>query len=104
MSLSRRETEGGVVTEQQQKVEEPPLYKVILHNDDYTTMDFVVMVLEIVFHRSTGEATQIMLDVHQRGAGTAGVYPRDLAETKVAMVFDLARKNEFPLKCSMERA
>lgn len=104
MSLSHRDTEGWVVTEQQQKVEEPPLYKVILHNDDYTTMDFVVMVLETVFHRSTVQATQIMLDVHQQGAGIAGVYPRDLAETKVAMVFDLARKNEFPLKCSIERA
>lgn len=102
--MSRRDTEGWVVTEQQQKVEEPPLYKVILHNDDYTTMDFVVMVLETVFHKSTVEATQVMLDVHQRGAGIAGVYPRDLAETKVAMVFDLARKNEFPLKCSVERA
>jgi ATP-dependent Clp protease adaptor protein ClpS len=104
MSMPRRDTEGGVITEHQQKVEEPPYYKVILHNDDYTTMDFVVMILETVFHRNTVEATQIMLDVHQRGAGVAGVYPRDLAETKVAMVFDLSRKNEFPLKCSIERA
>ncbi|MDA8164260.1 MAG: ATP-dependent Clp protease adapter ClpS [Desulfobacteraceae bacterium] len=104
MSLSRRDSEGWVITEQQQKVEEPPLYRVILHNDDYTTMDFVVMVLETIFHRTTVEATQIMLDVHQRGVGTAGIYPRDLAETKTAMVFDLARKNDFPLKCSIERA
>jgi ATP-dependent Clp protease adaptor protein ClpS len=104
MSLPRRDAEGWVVTDQQQKVEEPPFYKVILHNDDYTTMDFVVMILETVFNKNTVEATQVMLDVHQRGAGTAGVYPRDLAETKVAMVFDLSRKNEFPLKCSIERA
>jgi ATP-dependent Clp protease adaptor protein ClpS len=104
MSLPRRDAEGWVVTEQHQKVEEPPLYKVILHNDDYTTMDFVVMILETIFYKSTVEATKIMLDVHQRGLGVAGVFPRDVAETKVAMVFDMARKNEFPLKCSIERA
>lgn len=104
MSLPRRDAEGWVVTEHHQKVEEPPLYKVILHNDDYTTMDFVVMILETIFYKSTVEATKIMLDVHQRGLGVAGIFPRDVAETKVAMVFDLARKNEFPLRCSIERA
>ena len=94
--------------ELEQKVEEdlelPPQFKVLLHNDDYTTMDFVVMVLETVFHKSAEEATLIMLNVHEQGVGVAGVYPRDVAETKVILVHDLARKNEYPLKCSMEKA
>jgi ATP-dependent Clp protease adaptor protein ClpS len=77
---------------------------VLLHNDDYTTMDFVVMVLETIFHKSAEEATLIMLNVHEQGVGVAGVYPRDVAETKAILVHDLARKNEYPLKCSVEKA
>ena len=103
MGASHRQTDGGVVTEQQQQVKKPSLYKVLLHNDDYTTMDFVVMVLEAVFRKEPLEAHRIMLQVHEKGVGVAGVYPRDVAETKLALVHELARKNEFPLKCSIER-
>lgn len=103
MGATERQHEGGVVTEKQQQTRKPSLYKVLLHNDDYTTMDFVVMVLEIVFRKNSTEANRIMLNVHQKGFGVAGVYTRDVAETKVALVYDLARKNEFPLKCSIEQ-
>ena len=99
-----RESEGAVVTEKKQQTKRPSMYKVLLHNDDYTTMDFVVMVLETVFQKSAEAATLIMLNVHEQGVGVAGVYPRDVAETKVIMVHDLARKNEYPLKCSLEKA
>lgn len=103
MSVHGREHEGWVITERRQQVKEPPMYKVLLHNDDYTSMEFVVTILEKVFHKSTPEATRIMLNVHQQGIGLAGVYTREVAETKVAVVHDLARKNEFPLRCSMEK-
>lgn len=92
-----------MATRKREKLAEPPLFKVLLHNDDYTTMEFVVMVLETIFQKSGQEATQIMMNVHQQGIGVAGVYCRDIAETKVAMVHDLARKNEHPLKCSLEQ-
>jgi len=104
MGGAGRESEGSVVTERKQQTKRPSMYKVLLHNDDYTTMDFVVMVLETVFHKSAEEATLIMLNVHEQGVGVAGVYPRDVAETKVILVHDLARKNEYPLKCSVEKA
>lgn len=81
----------------------PPYFNVFLLNDDYTTMDFVVNVLERIFQKSTVEATQIMLHVHNRGKGLAGVYPRDIAETKVDKVHRLAKEHEFPLRCSMEK-
>ncbi len=103
MSASNKEFEGWVVTEKKQKADKPPLYKVLLHNDDYTTMDFVVMVLEVIFHKNHVEASKIMMNVHQKGIGVAGVYPRDVAETKTVLVHDMARKNEFPLKCSIEK-
>jgi ATP-dependent Clp protease adaptor protein ClpS len=103
MGAPHRQQEGSVVTEQQQQVKKPSLYKVLLHNDDYTTMDFVVMILEAVFHKNPSEANRIMMQVHRKGVGIAGVYPRDVAETKVVLVHDLARKNEYPLKCSIER-
>ena len=85
------------------EVREPSLYRVLLHNDDYTSMDFVIMVLEQVFHKSTAEASKIMLNVHNQGVGVAGVYTREICETKISQVHDLARKNEFPLRCSMEQ-
>ena len=85
------------------ELREPPLYRVLLHNDDYTTMDFVVMVLERVFDKSGEEATRIMLNVHNEGVGVAGLYTREIAETKVATVRALAKKNRFPLRCSLER-
>lgn len=96
--------DSGVVTEPAKRVKVPPLYKVLLHNDDYTTMEFVVRVLESVFHKSNAEATQITLRVHRTGIGVAGVYGHEIAETKVAQVEALARKHEFPLLCSMEEA
>ena len=104
MSVPDRKTDGGVLTDEKQKVLEPPLYKVLLHNDDYTTMDFVITILETVFHKDPGEAARIMLNVHQQGIGIAGIYTREIADTKIHIVHDLARRNEFPLKCSMEQA
>lgn len=104
MSNTYRDQEGLVVTEKHQKLEEPALYKVLLHNDDYTTMDFVIHVLEAVFHKSNEEATMIMMNVHQKGVGIAGTYTREIAETKIVLVHDMARKNEFPLKSSLEKA
>lgn len=91
-------------TRTERKLAKPKLYKVLLHNDDYTTMEFVVYILQSVFHRSATEAVQIMLHVHRTGAGVAGVYPRDIAETRVAQVESLAREHEFPLRCSLEEA
>jgi ATP-dependent Clp protease adaptor protein ClpS len=78
------------------------MYRVLLHNDDYTTMDFVVEILISVFHKPAAEATRIMLDVHKRGMGICGVYTYDIAMTRVAMVHQLARKREFPLRCSID--
>jgi len=96
--------DSGVVTESEKKVKLPPMYKVLLHNDDYTTMEFVVQVLQSVFHKTPADATQIMLHVHRNGIGVAGVYTREVAETKVSVVDALAREHEFPLKCSVEEA
>jgi ATP-dependent Clp protease adaptor protein ClpS len=98
------EEEEGVATERKtrQKVDKPRLYKVLLHNDNYTTMEFVVLVLVTVFRKAEGEAVQIMLDVHRKGMGLAGVYQRDIAETKVQRVADMAQQAQFPLMCTME--
>ncbi len=90
-------------TKEKQEVKSPPMFKVFLMNDDYTTMEFVVQILEKVFRKSIVEATQIMLHVHKNGKGLAGVYTRGIAETKVAKVDELARLSEFPLKCTMEK-
>jgi ATP-dependent Clp protease adaptor protein ClpS len=94
-----------VVTERrtQTKTKKPSMYKVILLNDDYTPMEFVVELLKVVFHKPHAEATRIMLHVHQNGMGVAGVYPFEIAETKVRTVDELARENQFPLKCTMEK-
>lgn len=86
------------------EVREPPLFEVIMHNDHYTTMDFVVSVLEGVFFKSPSEATQIMLAIHRRGAGRCGVYTREVAEMKIERVHRLARRSEFPLRCSLQEA
>lgn len=94
----------GVVPETTKKLKKPPLYKVLLHNDDYTTMEFVVYILKAVFHKSELDAVQIMLAVHQQGLGVAGVYTYEIAETKVDKVAQLARANEFPLLCTLEEA
>ena len=95
--------EESVSSETDQEVDEPPMYKVMLLNDDYTTMEFVVEVLEYVFQKSAEEATRIMLNVHRSGVGVCGIYPFEIAETKVDTVDNLARENGFPLKCIMER-
>jgi ATP-dependent Clp protease adaptor protein ClpS len=99
--------EGGTVTERRTKTRaktaKPPLFKVILLNDDYTPMEFVVELLKAVFHKDHADATRIMLWVHQNGMGIAGVYPFEVAETKVRMVEELARQAEYPLKCVMEK-
>ncbi|MCG8563603.1 MAG: ATP-dependent Clp protease adapter ClpS [Desulfobacterales bacterium] len=81
----------------------PPMYKVIIHNDDYTTMEFVIEILITVFGKSLEKATQIMLNVHNRGKETCGVYPREIAETKVQTVHNLATSKGFPLKSTMEK-
>ena len=102
MADTERQT-GGEVLERTKPVEkEPTLYKVVLHNDDYTTMEFVVQILEEIFHRTPAEAFRIMMQVHTEGRGIAGVYPHELAETKIDMVHDLARDHGFPLRASME--
>jgi len=108
--MSRREfdremeSDHEVVTETEKKLKRPSLYKVLLHNDDYTTKEFVVQVLQYVFNKEYSEAVQIMLHVHKKGLGVAGLYPYEVAETKVALVESLARQHEFPLKCTMEEA
>jgi len=89
-------------TQNSEEIREPKMYRVLLHNDDYTTMDFVVEVLVCVFHKPAAEATKIMLDVHKKGKGLCGVYTYDIAATKVSLVHRLARKREFPLKCSLD--
>lgn len=91
-----------LVAEPEVKTKRPPLYKVILLNDDYTPMDFVVLVLEQIFHRPHEDALQVMLEIHQKGAGIAGVYTRDVAETKADMAVEYARINEYPLQCTLE--
>jgi len=80
------------------------MFKVLLLNDDYTTMEFVVEILEKFFQKSLEEATRIMLHVHYKGAGICGIYPKEIAETKVSLVIDYSRKHEFPLQCTMEEA
>ncbi len=91
-----------MVAEPKTQVKRPPMYKVILLNDDYTPMDFVVMVLEQIFRKNHAEALNVMLEVHQKGAGIAGVYTRDVGETKVEQVIEYARINEYPLQCALE--
>jgi len=98
------DTASGTKTVSREKVKlkRPKLFRVILLNDDYTTMDFVVRVLETVFRKSPAEAVQIMLHVHQRGQGLCGVYPKQIAEAKIQLVHRLAKDQGYPLRCSME--
>ena len=102
MTEIHNDNESSVTTEHTLEVKEPKLYKVLLHNDDYTTMEFVISILETVFHKSPNDAAQIMLNVHNEGVGIAGVYTKEICETKISVVHQLAKKNEFPLRCSME--
>lgn len=103
MSDYHPENELGVTIKSREDVTEPPLYKVLLHNDNYTTMEFVVQILMGVFKKTVEDATRIMLNVHKLGIGICGVYTYELAETKVDTVHMLAQENGFPLKCSMEK-
>jgi ATP-dependent Clp protease adaptor protein ClpS len=96
------EQEGDVATESRMEVKKPPLYKVLLHNDDYTTQEFVVFILENIFRHPQETAFQIMMHVHQHGIGIAGLFPFETAEAKVTQVHSLAREYDYPLKCSIE--
>jgi ATP-dependent Clp protease adaptor protein ClpS len=93
----------GVVVKARPKTRKPAMYKVLMLNDDYTPMEFVVHVLERFFQKSRDEATRIMLHVHKRGVGVCGVYTYEVAETKVTQVMDLARQNQHPLQCTIEK-
>jgi ATP-dependent Clp protease adaptor protein ClpS len=101
---TREAPSPGVVTKTRPKeeVKPPPLYKVLFHNDDYTTMEFVVWVLQTVFHHDEATATSIMLHIHRTGIGVAGTYPYDIAETRASRVEALAREQEYPLRCTVE--
>lgn len=98
-------TDGGLAVQPEKpKLQRPPLYRVILLNDDYTPMEFVVEVLISFFNMSKERATQVMLHVHNRGVGVCGIFSKEIAESKVALVNDYARSNEHPLLCTMEEA
>ncbi|MBQ7608507.1 MAG: ATP-dependent Clp protease adaptor ClpS [Desulfovibrionaceae bacterium] len=100
---TKRELEGDVLLAERTKLQEPPRYRVILHNDDVTTMNFVVQILCLIFHKSVEEATKIMMLVHTQGRGVCGVFPLEIAESKVHAVRSQAILAGFPLKCTMEK-
>ena len=102
MAGTERQTGGEVLERTRQETKKPELYKVLLLNDDYTTMDFVVEILESVFHKQPAEAYRIMMLVHTQDKGLCGVYPHEIAETKVETVVTTAREHGFPLKAAME--
>ena len=93
---------GALLQERKEKLKPPPMYKVLLLNDDYTPMEFVVATIQKFFNKSREQATQIMLKVHQQGVGVCGVYPKDVATTKVDLVTEHARSHQHPLQCTME--
>ncbi|MCG6892822.1 MAG: ATP-dependent Clp protease adaptor ClpS [Desulfobacteraceae bacterium] len=103
MSGIDTETVQDVETQSEKKTAEPPLYKVLLHNDDYTTKEFVVNILASVFNKTLDDAVRLMWHIHRSGVGVAGVYPFEVAETKIRMVEALAKENGFPLKTTMEK-
>lgn len=96
--------DSDILEQVDEGLKEPDMYRVLLLNDDYTTQDFVVEVLVSIFHKQPVDATRIMMDVHKKGRGIVGLYPFDIATTKVKQVKDLASLREFPLKCVMEQA
>lgn len=106
MPMDDFEQDGLVVADAESEIElrKPPLYRVLIHNDDYTSMEFVVFILQTVFGRSESEALQIMLKVHNEGVGVAGLYTYEIAEMKVVKVTSIAQANEFPLLCTIEEA
>jgi len=97
------EKEAGLLLKPKPKVKKPAMYKVLLLNDDYTPMEFVVHILESLFRKNRQESTDIMLHVHRRGVGICGIFTHEVAETKVTQVMDFARANEQPLQCTMEK-
>jgi len=101
--IGRDDQRTGVVVKSKPKTKKPSMYKVLLLNDDYTPMEFVVHVLERFFSKSREEATRIMMHVHRRGVGICGVFTYEVAETKVAQVIDFARRHEHPLQCTLEK-
>jgi ATP-dependent Clp protease adaptor protein ClpS len=94
----------GVAVKERTKTKKPPMYKVLLHNDDYTTKEFVVMILQSIFNKGESDAVRIMMHVHNNGVGVAGVYTFEVAETKVTKTINLAQAYEYPLQCSLEPA
>ncbi len=100
--MSNQEQQGSVLETEKTRVKPPPLYKVILLNDDYTPMDFVVVVLQTVFSMTREKATQVMLQVHREGMGVCGTFTREVAAAKVDQVIDYARRHQHPLQCTME--
>ena len=103
MGTERPDNQEGFLEELKEKITEPPMYKVLLHNDDYTTKAFVVDILTAIFNKSIEEATRLMWQVHRHGVGVCGIYPYEMAETKTNIVATAARENGFPLKTTMER-
>ena len=103
MSTEHPHNQEDILEEIEEKITEPPMYKVLLHNDDYTTKAFVVEILTAVFNKSIEEATRLMWQVHRNGVGVCGIYPYELAETKINIVTKIARENGFPLKATMEK-
>ncbi len=103
MSEHRPDVQPDVGIETDEEIDEPSMFRVLLHNDDYTTMDFVVEILMGIFHKTFEQSTQIMLNVHESGTGLCGVFTFEMAETKVDAVHTLAREHGFPLKCTMEQ-
>ena len=101
--MAHHQTEHQISSETRDETKEPRMYRVLLHNDDYTTMEFVVEILMYVFSKSPESAAKIMMNVHQKGIGVCGVYNHEIAETKVDTVHNLARESGYPLRCSMEQ-
>lgn len=102
MAEDEQSFEENVLTKKREKVEKPPLYRVVLHNDNYTTMEFVVLVLQKFFYKNETEANHIMLNVHKKGRGIAGIFTFEVAETKLSQVHSFAKNQDHPLKCSLE--
>lgn len=98
------EGQVGIATKTRAKPKKPSQFKVLMLNDDYTPMEFVVMVLKRFFHMDLEQATRVMLHVHQKGVGVCGIFPYEIAETKVNQVMDFARQNQHPLQCTLEKA
>ena len=101
--MARYQTDEQVSSKTRDETKEPRMYRVLLHNDDYTSMEFVVEILMVVFSKTPESAAKIMMNVHQKGIGVCGVYTHEIAETKVDTVHNLARESGYPLRCSMEQ-